>query len=121
MASHFLHRGDDRGSYRFRCSRGIFWILPCLESLKARSNYCITPRVDPVLRFAAKFVISPAYLLNILPDRPFPFGISEKGCRMVGDGQLSTSEWVESAPQTAYRDRKSTRLNSSHVAISYAV
>src|SRR5690625_125565 len=84
MASHFLHRGDDRGSYRFRCSRGIFWILPCLESLKARSNYCITPRVDPVLRFAAKFVISPAYLLNILPDRPFPFGISEKGCRMVG-------------------------------------
>src|SRR5690625_6038073 len=34
---------------------------------------------------------------------------------------VDVAEKVEQAQQTANQDRKSTRLNSSHVAISYAV
>src|SRR5690349_22452134 len=33
----------------------------------------------------------------------------------------ATKRWGESAPSAYFRDRKSTRLNSSHVEISYAV
>src|SRR3712207_8420426 len=36
-----------------------------------------------------------------------------------GEGGVVRSTWV--APTTAYEDRKSTRLNSSHANISYAV
>src|SRR5437660_4422690 len=36
-------------------------------------------------------------------------------------GWLEGVEFIKSQPDRAYKDRKSTRLNSSHVAISYAV
>src|SRR5699024_11604915 len=47
----------------------------------------------------------------------------ERGIRMSGPklGRPSKNEQVNVAQKRVERDRKSTRLNSSHVSISYAV
>src|SRR5690554_7753074 len=42
------------------------------------------------------------------------------GLRLLEFTHLS-QEWVSVQPDASYADRKSTRLNSSHVRISYAV
>src|SRR2546430_4047674 len=53
-------------------------------------------------------------LVELLVDRP-------DARRMVGDIYLGTVDAVLPGIQAAFVDRKSTRLNSSHSQISYAV
>src|SRR5207253_6622287 len=55
---------------------------------------------------------------------PRPDGSGGGGAVRVGDELLPHSRWARTRPSRCRRDsedRKSTRLNSSHVAISYAV
>src|SRR5690625_631396 len=54
--------------------------------------------------------------INIYPDRPLTKKPAED---RMGSGKGSVEWWVANVKPG--RDRKSTRLNSSHVAISYAV
>src|SRR3712207_6924911 len=49
-----------------------------------------------------------------------PDAWSRHACRVAGR-ELTRGEWDEFVPDQEYRDRKSTRLNSSHANISYAV
>src|SRR5690625_5981054 len=50
----------------------------------------------------------------------FAEGLADAGLRPVGSGDLPGIPQQEGV-RYVFRDRKSTRLNSSHVAISYAV
>src|SRR3712207_8930069 len=60
----------------------------------------------------------------VLQANPFPYlqGFVTVGNPLVTDAQGAFSYPLISVPlSTQYRDRKSTRLNSSHANISYAV
>src|SRR2546426_4844624 len=43
------------------------------------------------------------------------------GCDDIGGGRVRSAPWVRVGEQLPGGDRKSTRLNSSHLVISYAV
>src|SRR3712207_9571009 len=47
--------------------------------------------------------------------------IESSGSESVGAGSCGIARWNGTASQTSRLDRKSTRLNSSHANISYAV
>src|SRR5690349_24026449 len=52
----------------------------------------------------------------------FPYTTLFRSMRQLGlDWDVSSSDWRRPRPGTRVPDRKSTRLNSSHVEISYAV
>src|SRR5438067_13426251 len=53
----------------------------------------------------------------------FPYTTLFRSVGRMGDGYLGSGVPLEDVPQHMHliRDRKSTRLNSSHVSISYAV
>src|SRR5256886_10848998 len=57
-----------------------------------------------------------------LPVVPDPMGTTEGPVRPAApSARLTVAEWLRFGPFLAQIDRKSTRLNSSHSQISYAV
>src|SRR3712207_8541644 len=55
-----------------------------------------------------------------LPDW-YEQAVAEAGITTVGDPKLDLDDLPEKGAPLAFSDRKSTRLNSSHANISYAV
>src|SRR5205814_5471345 len=84
-----------------------------------------TPRISPLVRLAHRYRRYAAVILDSHAARIFVFGLggieatveieSEKMRRTDAGG------WSQARYQRHVEDRKSTRLNSSHLGISYAV
>src|SRR5207253_4074710 len=98
----FFHRyGHQRDLHSFPTRRSSDLNLEALETLVRVSGMAVE-------------------LLSVA--RPTPKRVSEPAPAATPEAQpsyLPTSEYAQ--PTTTQEDRKSTRLNSSHVAISYAV
>src|SRR5262245_65943789 len=61
------------------------------------------------------------YTLSLHDALPISLGLGRgRRCRAV-DGRIAGAVATASGPSLRRRDRKSTRLNSSHLGISYAV
>src|SRR5439155_23623698 len=79
---------------------------------------------DPFASERARVVI---YLEGDLPSTPRTATLEQKNGRFAPDTQVIAAGSAVSFPNldpvfhNVFSDRKSTRLNSSHVAISYAV
>src|SRR5690606_41251406 len=92
----------------FYCSRVFFF-----------SDYALPPGIFPLSLHDA-LPISSARVVVVLPTPPFWLAIAQMRIGLLlhggGDGGADRA-----AGTPAMKDRKSTRLNSSHVKISYAV
>src|SRR5690625_6760763 len=85
---------------------------------------------DQLLRVGARLILHPgAEGIVTLPNTTAQPHIPLATPQIAGPSRFRStclhdiplSPWMESSPRRCRIDRKSTRLNSSHVAISYAV
>src|SRR5690625_6426165 len=99
----------------------IFKFSPKFAALTAASALLLTACVAGESEVKAGAATSAESLtIDFATYNPLSLVIKEKGWL---EDELDGVEvtWVQSAGSNKAKDRKSTRLNSSHVAISYAV
>src|SRR5690625_5972085 len=89
-----------------------------LKHLEVLGNVGMTS-IEPV-EFEGKEIIPLQFLKALLPD-PASLGPRTKGKTCIGCVARGVKDGKEKTVYIYNIDRKSTRLNSSHVAISYAV
>src|SRR5690606_39797032 len=98
-----------------RCHLYIYVHYPALAQTYPLSLH------DALPIFSAQDI---SYQLPLTPSSPSPPPESQKKCpwRSTGNPAYKTyPAYPPAPPRRACQDRKSTRLNSSHVKISYAV
>src|SRR5207253_5385706 len=96
-------------------------------------SFTLPPRISPLFPYTTLFrsYMSSALLCaDLALDNPFVFVPQAKpdllrkrlpNLSKLAGVTLGSRLEIRGAPEIVFRDRKSTRLNSSHVAISYAV
>src|SRR5439155_21793386 len=92
-----------------------------LPSFPTRRSSDLATRVPSVVRYVAE-VFGQTPLADIDPDQVVALGAAVQADLLAGQGRSDDILLLDVIPLSlGIEDRKSTRLNSSHVAISYAV
>src|SRR5690606_40243075 len=91
-------------------------LFPYTTLFRSPDGIRIAPRIDPVLDRQAEI----ALVEETEPQRQRQFFDREQPARPIGIGP-PPHLFFHVIDIVAHQDRKSTRLNSSHVKISYAV
>src|SRR5205085_11228471 len=97
---------------------------PHLHSFPTRRSsdlgaICMKRNFIPAILFALS-LCRPTFAITTPPIEGSPVDTAQKIVRTAGE-KMVAKEWKEAAALNWRRDRKSTRLNSSHSQISYAV